>query len=226
LRISLPLASDIPVSLGTEDRINGEPNLRILLLEDEGLVAMGIQALLGEAGHLVRHADCLSQALSELESFTPDLVLCDLGLPDGSGWEVVGRLRTKMDALDLGQVPVLVVSGWSDDQLDPLPQGMPPPAGFLHKPVDRRVLLERFRPWLQKQKSPPNDWEGLKRKTCGLCFFGDGHHLQIEEQGASGQGMIGVQHSLFIAKFLHPHHDGLIAGLGLQRISHLGFGRK
>ncbi len=154
LRISLPLAADLPVHLEPMERSHGEPNLRLLLLEDEGLVAMGIQALLGEAGHQVRHADCLSQALNELESFTPDLVLCDLGLPDGSGWEVVGRLRAKIENLGLNQIPILVVSGWSDDQLDPLPQGMTPPAGYLHKPVDRRVLLEKVSELAMETQKP------------------------------------------------------------------------
>lgn len=143
LRITLPLAADMPLLSATTDRIPGDSNLRLLLVEDEGLVAMGIQALLGDAGHQVRHADCLSQALNELEPFAPDLILCDLGLPDGSGWEVIGRIRTTLEAIGMDQAPILVISGWSDEQLDPLPQGMSPPAGFLHKPVDRRVLLEK-----------------------------------------------------------------------------------
>jgi len=144
LAISLPLATDSPAMPEPMKHIPREPSLNLLLVEDEGLVAMGIQALLGEAGHQVRRADCLSQALNELESFEPDLVLCDLGLPDGSGWEVVGRLRAKMQSLGLDEIPILVVSGWSDDQLDPLPRDMTPPAGYLHKPVDRRLLLEKI----------------------------------------------------------------------------------
>jgi PAS domain S-box-containing protein len=143
LNISLPLAMDSPSFTEPLERTTSAPSRKLLLVEDEGLVAMGIEALLGEAGHKVRRAESLSQALLELESFEPSLVLCDLGLPDGSGWEVVGRLRAKMESLELGQIPILVVSGWSDDQLDPLPQGMPPPAGYLHKPVDRGLLLEK-----------------------------------------------------------------------------------
>jgi PAS domain S-box-containing protein len=144
LTISLPLTASSPLKPEPAERMAApETSLNLLLVEDEGLVAMGIQALLGEAGHQVRRADCLSQALNELESFEPNLVLCDLGLPDGSGWEVVGRLRAKMESLAMDEVPILVVSGWSDDQLDPLPHGMKPPAGFLHKPVDRRLLLEK-----------------------------------------------------------------------------------
>jgi CheY-like chemotaxis protein len=156
LKINLPLAMDVPSFPEPQERMPSEPSHNLLLVEDEGLVAMGIQALLGEAGHQVRRAESLGQALTELESFTPSLVLCDLGLPDGSGWEVVRRLRAKMDALELGQIPILVVSGWSDDQLDPLPQGMAPPAGYLHKPVDRRLLLEKVSILAgEKQKPSP-----------------------------------------------------------------------
>lgn len=143
LSMRLPLAIDAPDVSEPMEQVPCEPSLKLLLVEDEGLVAMGIQALLGEAGHQVRRADCLRQALSELESFVPNLVLCDLGLPDGSGWEVVERLRAKIESLGVDQIPILVVSGWSDDQLDPLPQGVAPPAGYLHKPVGRRLLLEK-----------------------------------------------------------------------------------
>jgi CheY-like chemotaxis protein len=143
LNISIPLAVDAPSMPAPQAQRPREPSHKLLLVEDEGLVAMGIQALLGEAGHQVRHAESLGQALVELESFEPSLVLCDLGLPDGSGWEVLDRLRSKIKDLELGDIPILVVSGWSDDQLDPLPKGTAPPAGYLHKPVDRGLLLEK-----------------------------------------------------------------------------------
>lgn len=156
LRISLPLAADMPDLHETQGRTRADSSLKLLLVEDEGLVAMGIQALLGDAGHLVRHADCLNQALNEMDSFVPDMILCDLGLPDGSGWEVLERIREKIESRGMAQAPILVISGWSDDQLDPLPQDMSAPAGFLHKPVDRRVLLEKIAELgAEKQKPSP-----------------------------------------------------------------------
>lgn len=165
LRISLPLAADMPILRQPMEQTQGEPNLKLLLVEDEGLVAMGIQALLNEAGHQVRHADCLSQALDELELFPADLLLCDLGLPDGSGWEVVRRLRSKIETLGLDQIPILVVSGWSDEQLAPLPQDMAPPAGYLHKPVDRRVLLEKVSALAVEMQKPSPELGRTLSKT-------------------------------------------------------------
>ncbi|KMY66302.1 hypothetical protein AAU61_17700 [Desulfocarbo indianensis] len=153
ISLRLPLADNLPVRPSSEIKSEGRKGLQLLLVEDEGLVAMGIQALLNEAGHHVGRADCLAQALTKLELGPPDLVLCDLGLPDGSGWEVLASLRARMKSLGQEPAPILVVSGWNDDQLNPLPQGMAPPAGYLAKPVDRKELLDKVTA-LAKQKAP------------------------------------------------------------------------
>ncbi|MFH1034525.1 MAG: PAS domain S-box protein [Pseudomonadota bacterium] len=116
--------------------------LKVLLVEDEAIVAMGLAANLRGAGHEVCHAPSLDRALGDMALFRPDLVLCDLGLPDCAGWEVFLRLARETSRLGLAQTPLVVLTGWSRDQLGQTANGPEQPAAFLQKPVESRRLLE------------------------------------------------------------------------------------
>jgi CheY-like chemotaxis protein len=104
---------------------------RILVAEDEGLVALEIETFLTGAGHDVvgtaaRRADAL--ALARLER--PDLALVDVRLANGdSGLDLAADLAA------LG-VPVLLVTGNCPQEL-----GRAVALGCLHKPFDERQLL-------------------------------------------------------------------------------------
>jgi CheY-like chemotaxis protein len=67
--------------------------LRILLVEDHGDTARIMARKLSGAGHAVTTADTVAAALAEAESSVFDLVISDLGLPDGSGLDLMNRLR-------------------------------------------------------------------------------------------------------------------------------------
>jgi CheY-like chemotaxis protein len=112
--------------------------VEILLVEDEVLVAMGLGRLLENAGHRVSHAANLAQALEQLRRRRPELVLCDLGLPDGSGWEVARWLREHFRPAP----PLVLLTGWSEGQESARrPEDLPEPAWVLRKPVLRQELL-------------------------------------------------------------------------------------
>jgi two-component system OmpR family response regulator len=66
---------------------------RILLVEDDLDLAIGLAAALAEDGHDVMHAASGHQALGMLALNSPRAVVLDLGLPDISGLEVLRRLR-------------------------------------------------------------------------------------------------------------------------------------
>ena len=110
-RLRLPVqpgpSAESPVILRDEPRAQ-----RVLVVEDEPAGRELLQTLLVAAGHDVRLAGTVAEALEELEhaSATLDLVLTDLGLPDGSGWDLVARLRERWPALRVG-----IVSAWDYD---------------------------------------------------------------------------------------------------------------
>lgn len=115
---------------------------RLLLVEDEVLVAQGFQAVLEEAGYQVAIADSVAEARRRLESQPWDLVLCDLGLPDGTGWEVADLLERMAAAGTQDQVPLILLTGWGANSPPAPARKVPAAHQLLHKPVDRDRLLE------------------------------------------------------------------------------------
>ncbi len=118
------------------------PALRILLVEDHDDTRGILLRLLTRWGHSVTAAASVAQARAALEAGTFDLLLSDLGLPDGSGYDVIAALRAQSGA------PAVAMSGYGmEADLDRTRT-----AGFaqhLVKPVaaDRlRELVTRFTP--------------------------------------------------------------------------------
>ena len=73
--------------------------LRILLVEDHGATAQVMQKLLSRSGHAVAAAGSVREALALADREPFDLVISDLGLPDGSGHDLMRELRTRRPAV-------------------------------------------------------------------------------------------------------------------------------
>jgi CheY-like chemotaxis protein len=107
------------------------PGLRILVVEDNELVAYGIAVVLRRQGHEVRVAPTGQTALEAARSDPPDVALVDIGLPDMDGYELARRFRDSRDGRD---VVLVALTGQSDDESRERSEG----AGFachLAKPV-------------------------------------------------------------------------------------------
>ena len=137
--VSLPLMPvTAPRQLPDPGPLRVAAGTRVLLVEDEALVAMGVRAFLEGAGYQVRLAAKVSEALEALEGFAAQAVICDLGLPDGSGWEVAASLAQG----GATAIPFILVTGWTNGQaILETPAGAPPAIAVLQKPVDRSLLL-------------------------------------------------------------------------------------
>ncbi len=118
----------------------------VLLVEDEKEIRRFVrQALQGE-GCQVREAETMAQGLQEAASVKPQLIMLDLGLPDGDGVDFVQRLRS------WSQVPVLVVSARSTehDKILVLDAGAD---DYLTKPFSVGELLARVRALLRRSRA-------------------------------------------------------------------------
>ena len=78
--------------------------IQILLVEDDRELRQMLCAALQAEGHQVRTAASISEARALLVHTQSDLVLLDLGLPDGSGDTLLTELRQR------SATPVLVIS--------------------------------------------------------------------------------------------------------------------
>ncbi len=83
--------------------------LKILLVEDHADTAAALAQLLQEEGHRVTVTDSVAAAVEAFQSSRFDLLITDLGLPDGTGHELLSRLRT------VAPVAGIVLSGYGMD---------------------------------------------------------------------------------------------------------------
>jgi DNA-binding response OmpR family regulator len=79
---------------------------RILLVEDHHDTAVVVRFVLEQRGYEVLSASSCGEACTCVESVPVDLLICDIGLPDGSGLDLVRRLT-----LDRS-LPAIAVSGF------------------------------------------------------------------------------------------------------------------
>jgi CheY-like chemotaxis protein len=83
---------------------------RILVVEDHGDTLRSMQLLLRRLGYEVLAAENMMDALQIAEEQPFDILLSDIGLPDGSGLELLKRIRQTRD------VPALALSGFGMDE--------------------------------------------------------------------------------------------------------------
>ena len=79
-------------------------SLRVLLVEDDSALRQTLREALQTEGHQVLAAASLADGLAQAAHAQPDLVLLDLGLPDGDGATLLARLRQS------SSTPVIVIS--------------------------------------------------------------------------------------------------------------------
>ncbi|TBH20956.1 response regulator transcription factor [Thermus thermamylovorans] len=122
---------------------------RILLVEDEPLVAHMVRRMLERAGHRVDWAPSGQAALEKLAQ-AYDLVVCDLVMPGVSGLEVIRQVRAR------GSAPVLALSASvsARSQQEALEAGA---QAFLGKPFEAQALLAQVERLLggSRGQSPP-----------------------------------------------------------------------
>lgn len=123
----------------------------ILAVEDEPRNAALLRAVLEPAGHRLVVAESLAAAREWLAAERPDLVLLDVGLPDGSGLDLARELRAASATAD---VPILVASArvLAADQRAAAEAGA---SAFLAKPIRPGELRDAVASWLAQGTDPP-----------------------------------------------------------------------
>lgn len=120
------------------------PSVKILVVEDDADIRRFVRLSLSGEGFEVFEADCVARGLIEAASRVPDLVILDLGLPDGEGVDLIRDLRT------WSNVPVLVLSARTGeaDKIAALDTGAD---DYLVKPFGVGELLARVRAQLRRR---------------------------------------------------------------------------
>jgi two-component system, OmpR family, catabolic regulation response regulator CreB len=123
----------------------------ILLLEDDPAIADTVAFALRREGYTVEHRGWLAEARERLrQAPAPELLILDIGLPDGHGLDLCRELR----AGPLAHLPVIVLSARSEemDRVLGLELGAD---DYLAKPFSPRELVARVRALLRRAQAAP-----------------------------------------------------------------------
>ena len=120
---------------------------RILVLDDEPNVVTYLETLLHDNGYETVSASDGKQGIEKAKSEKVDLVCLDISMPEHSG---VRFYRNLKDDPELSAIPVVVVTAVTGYGGDPEPfkrfistrKQVPPPEGFLSKPIDKQEFLD------------------------------------------------------------------------------------
>ena len=109
----------------------------LLAVEDSRFASDALRLLGQRSGARLRRAASLEQAHAHLRVYRPDVVLVDLGLPDGRGEELIGALA----ATGPGRPAILGMSGDPDGRATALAAGAD---GFMEKPIPGLAVFRRM----------------------------------------------------------------------------------
>ncbi len=124
---------------------------RVLVLEDDPAIAQTVLFALQREGFQTQHCAWLREARAQLAERLPDLMILDVGLPDGNGLDLCRELRQGSDAARL--LPLIVLSARSEemDRVLGLELGAD---DYLAKPFSPRELVARVRALLRRAPPP------------------------------------------------------------------------
>ncbi|MBK8185380.1 MAG: two-component system response regulator KdpE [Candidatus Competibacteraceae bacterium] len=149
-----------------------DPRLTVLMVEDERAIRRFVRAALEREGHRVQEAETLQQGLLEAATRQPQLVILDLGLPDGNGIDFIRDLRA------WSKTPVLVLSARVEerDKVQALDAGAD---DYLIKPFGVAELLARVRAVCRRHEGEPGGEAAVSFGTIRV----DWAHRQVTRAG-------------------------------------------
>lgn len=110
--------------------------LTILVIEDSRYACEALRLLCLRSGARIRRADCLKSARRHLQVYRPSVVIADVGLPDGSGLELIEEMNAANPRVRI----ILAISGDENVEAATLAAGAD---GFMAKPITSLATFQQ-----------------------------------------------------------------------------------
>lgn len=153
--------------------------MRVLLVEDDDLIASGVVAGLNALGIAVEHAACGAAAVAAHAENTFDALVLDLGLPDGDGLDVLGEIR----AMER-DVPVLILT--ARDGIEHRIAGLNGGGDdYMVKPFDLRELAARLHALIRRvqgRAAPIIEAGPLRLEPASGLVWLDGEPVELSRK--------------------------------------------
>lgn len=116
-------------------------NQKILIIDDEDVTRLSLQRVLEKEGFRVESANNARDAFPICTSFQPNIILCDIIMPEMNGYEFLEKIRQD---IRFSHIPFLFLS--SKDEINDIREGMNRGADdYLVKPFDKQDLLNAIK---------------------------------------------------------------------------------
>ena len=166
--------------------------MKILVIEDEPGLQLGLKDMLEDEGYQVQVTDRARQALADLDQIDPCLILLDLSLPDLDGTSFLEKMRKSKPDL-----PVLILTARASES-DVLYGFKLGADDYVTKPFSPRILLARIEALVKRSANAPIEAEEGEVRLGNLS-------LDFEQYRADrgGQAIRLTTREFEILKFLH-----------------------
>lgn len=111
---------------------------KILVIEDELVIGKVLCNFLTEGGYVVEYCNNGADALDKLKQYKYDIVLCDLGMPGVSGWDIMNAVEMLQEKPKVG-----IITGFLNTA-DTFPDNKIKANFIINKPFDLEVVLEHI----------------------------------------------------------------------------------
>lgn len=179
--------------------------LTVLVVEDSRFACEAIRLLCLRSGARIRRADCLRSAHRHLQTYRPGAVIIDLGLPDGSGVDLIAELT----ALAGRTTVVLGTSGDPAGEAQALAAGAD---GFFAKPIESLAAFQRLILQALPGQSPPSKLHAVTDVVIRpdlLALRDDLVHVAgVLSDAPDGAAIDYIAH--FLAGVARSAHDGAL----------------
>nr|WP_319527926.1 response regulator [Pseudomonas laurentiana] len=170
-----------------------ESAFQVLVIEDEKEIRRFVRMALQAEGLIVFEAETFHRGLIDAGTRGPDLIVLDLGLPDGDGVELIRDLRT------WSQVPIIVLSarGSEADKIVALDTGAD---DYLVKPFGTGELLARVRALLRRHNKETD--------SSAVLVFGDVRidlERRVVERSGAPLHLTPLEYRLLVHLCSHPN---------------------
>lgn len=149
--------------------------MKIFLLEDDETVCFGIKTFLGNNGYLVKVARLLSEAKKKFD-YNFDLILLDVNLPDGTGFDFLKIFAIK-------SIPIIFLT--VNDSEEDIVNGLNISDGYITKPFKLSILKAKIESVLRRVggTEPKLSYKGLilDEKNYKCLVDGEDINLTLKE---------------------------------------------
>lgn len=126
-----PFAANIPAPTAARPLLG----LTVLTVEDSRFACEAMRLLCVQSGARIRRADCLRSARRHFRVYRPSVVVIDLGLPDGSGSDLIAELNNATPRVE----GILAISGDGALEAEAMAAGAD---AFMEKPITSLGLFQ------------------------------------------------------------------------------------